>query len=231
MDANAFLEMYAARIVEYALGVTYLVAFIPFWRYVQGERARMRVPVHAPAPSLVDLAASWFAVPDRVHLHPGHSWARAEADGLVTVGLDDFAQKLVDPERVELPPVGATVMQGDLAFRLGAGGRSVGMLSPVDGTVVAVNSRAARGAGALADPYGSGWLFRVKPARLASNLKQLLAGAAARRWLEEAGEALVARLEPEMGRVVQDGGVPVHGLARELAGERWDDLARKHFLT
>ena len=105
------------------------------------------------------------------------------------------------------------------------------MLSPVDGTVVAVNPALKDGAAALADPYRAGWLFKVKPTRLAANLRQLHATATARRMLEGAEEALLGRMEPSVGAVLQDGGTPVHGIARALAGEGWEALAREFFLT
>ena len=64
-----------------------------------------------------------------------------------------------------------------------------------------------------------------------ANLRQLHADAPARRMLDEAGDTLALRLAPELGQVLQDGGTPVHGIARALAGERWDELAREYFLT
>jgi glycine cleavage system H lipoate-binding protein len=82
-------------------------------------------------------------VPAGVHLHPGHTWARLEPDGLVAVGADDFAHKLVGPARVKLPALGEHVLQGEPALELGEAERTVPMLSPVDGTVVAVNAAPA----------------------------------------------------------------------------------------
>jgi hypothetical protein len=38
-------------------------------------------------------------------------------------------------------------------------------------------------------------------------------------------------MDPALGHVLQDGGTPVHGIARELAGEGWEALAREFFLT
>jgi hypothetical protein len=38
-------------------------------------------------------------------------------------------------------------------------------------------------------------------------------------------------MDPELGRLLQDGGAPVHGIARALAGDRWEALAREIFLT
>ena len=231
---HEFLATYPAKLAEYCLAIGYLLLFVPFWRYVQGGRkaapARKEVGrpagATAPRPSL-----GWFQLPAGVKLHPGHTWARLETDGLVTVGIDDFAHKLVGPASVDLPAVGARVAQGEPALALRDEGRSVDLLSPVDGTVLSVNPALSGGASALDDPYGAGWLFKVKPARLAANLRQLHGTDAGRRMLEDASEMLVRRMDPELGRVLQDGGAPVHGIARALAGDSWEEFAREYFLT
>ena len=105
------------------------------------------------------------------------------------------------------------------------------MLSPVDGTVVAVNAAARERQDGLDDPYGAGWLFKVKAPRLAANLRQLLTDGPARRFVEDAGEALALRMNPELAHVLQDGGTPIHGIGRALAGDEWERLARQYFLT
>jgi glycine cleavage system H protein len=176
------LSIYPAKMMEYCLAIGYLLLFVPFWKYVQGGRpaaadARAERPARAStaaraAAGAVALprpaGAGWFHVPPGVHLHPGHTWARLDADGLVSVGIDDFAHKLVGPAAVELPALGAKVHQGDPALALRDGGRGVPLVSPVDGTVVAVNPAAtASHAAALDDPYGAGWLFKVTAPRLA----------------------------------------------------------------
>jgi glycine cleavage system H lipoate-binding protein len=233
---HEFLTIYPAKLMEYGLAITYLLLFIPFWSYVQSGRripAPARTAAHAPAPvraaaavALRPAVPGWFHVPAEVHLHPGHTWARLESDGVVSIGLDDFAHKLVGPAAVSLPALGARVSQGEPAVRVGDETKKVALVAPVDGTVVAVNP-----APVPEDPYGAGWLLKVKAPRLTSNLRQLLGGGAARRLLEEAAEELAARVSPELGAVLQDGGAPVSGIARELAGERWDGVARTFFLT
>ena len=187
--------------------------------------------MHAGARALRPAAPGWFHVPAGIHLHPGHTWARLEPDGLVAVGADDFAHKLVGAARVELPKLGDHVMQGEPALEIGDEERTVPMLSPVDGTVVAVNAAARASPDGLADPYGASWLFKVKAPRLAANLRQLMHDGPARRFMEDAEAALSMRLAPELGQVLQDGGVPVHGIARALSGDEWDETARQFFLT
>lgn len=238
--AQEFLSIYPAKLLEYSLAIGYLLLFIPFWRYVQGGRreavaatatATKRALAAAPrARAARPAAPGWFHVPAGVHLHPGHTWARLEPDGLVAVGADDLAHKLVAPGRVELPALGAHVMQGEPAVEMGDEDRTVPLLSPVEGTVVAVNP-AMREKGDGRDPYRDGWLFKVKAPRLAANLRQLLTDGPARRYMEEAEAQLALRLSPELGQVLQDGGTPIHGVARALAGDEWDDLARQFFLT
>jgi glycine cleavage system H lipoate-binding protein len=218
------LAVYPAKALEYLLGAGYLVLFVFFWRYVQGgAAARATATSRARAP----LAPGWFGLPTGVHLHPGHTWARVEADGLVTVGMDDFATKLVGPLAVELPSVGAAVHQGEAALAVTDGARRATLAAPIDGTVVAVNAAPP----APDDPYGAGWLFRVRAPRLAANLRQLLSGSAAHRLLEDVSEGLARRLNPELGAVLQDGGAPIPGIARAIAGEDWDVLAREYFLS
>jgi glycine cleavage system H lipoate-binding protein len=223
------LSVYPAKLLEYGLAMTYLVLFVPFWRYVQGgQRQPAAAPARAGARARARPAAGWFQLPENVHLHPGHTWARLEPDGLVTVGVDDFAHRLVGPAVVALPAVGARVAQGEPAVEIGDRLKMVPLASPVDGTVVAVNQAGLEEPG---DPYGAGWLFKVRAPRLAANLRQLLTGGRARGLLEEACDRLSQRMDRELGQVMQDGGVPIHGIARVVAGDEWDSLARGFFLT
>jgi glycine cleavage system H lipoate-binding protein len=244
-----FLAIYQAKLAEYLVAITYLLLFVPMWRYVQGGRrtAEATAAAHAgvrreaaqaaallmprPAGATAPTGEGWFQLPAEVLLHPGHTWARVEPDGLVTVGLDEFAKKLVAPEKLVLPRPGSAVLQGEPALEVGADGKTVPMLSPVDGTVVQVNERAREHPETLSDPYGAGWLFKVSAPRLAANRRALFAEDAARHYLEDAAEALALQVSPELGHVLQDGGTPVDGVGRALAGERWDEVARYFFQT
>jgi glycine cleavage system H protein len=238
---HEFLSIYPAKLLEYGLAITYLLLFIPFWQYVQGGRRKEAVVAAQARPAAVAqraagavaprATAGWFQLPAGLHLHPGHTWARLDADGLVSVGVDDFAHKLVGPARVQLPALGEKVAQGEPALEIGDAETMVPMLSPVDGTVVAVNGAARDSKDGIEDPYGAGWLFKVKAPRLAANLRQLLTDGPARHFIEEAGEALALRMSPELAHVLQDGGAPIHGIGRALAGDDWERLARQYFLT
>jgi len=232
MIPHDILTLYSAKMLEYGIAILFLVLFIPFWRYVQSSAvapAPATAKVRVPAP-----ATDWFALPMDRLFHRGHAWLKDEADGTVTVGLSDFASKLVGPlSRISLPAVGSSVGQGEMAWRMVADdGTAVDMLSPVDGTVVEINGAvAANATAAETDPYGQGWLLKVRPSRLRANRINLLAGQTARRWMDEVLVGLRGQLAPSLGSLAQDGGAPLHGMARAIEPEHWDRLASTLLLT
>jgi glycine cleavage system H protein len=224
-------DPYVTKALEYLLGIGFLVLFVFFWRYATGGTgiavpATVRARVRAPL-------ADMFRVPDGVMFHPGHAWAMAQASDTVTVGMDDFAQQLVGRiKAVALPSVGTTLEQGMHAWRLQADGKSVDMLSPVSGKVVAVNEAVLEDPAAVnRDPFGRGWLIKVQSPRWVTNSKQLLAGPAARRWTDTSWEQLSSMFAPELGTIMHDGGAPVTGLARGVDEENWDAVARQFLLS
>ena len=95
-----------------------------------------------------------------------HEWIRLGDDGLATVGVTDYAQQeLGDIVFVELEPVG-TALDAEAPFGNVEAVKTVSELfAPVAGTIEAVND-ALDGAPEKVneDPYGDGWMIRLRPA-------------------------------------------------------------------
>lgn len=93
-----------------------------------------------------------------------HQWARQEPDGVVTVGVTDFAQvALGDVVFVELPDLDEAVEAGDDVAVAESVKTASEVYSPVSGTVVALNGKLEEAPELLnEDPYEKGWLFQVK---------------------------------------------------------------------
>ncbi len=224
-------DPYAARALEYGLGLGFLVLFAAFWRYamagtaVSMERIAERVRRALPLGEM-------FRVPDGVMFHPGHAWARADG-GVVTVGMDDFAQQLVGPiAGITAPAIGTAIQQGSRLATLRADSKTVDLLSPVSGEVVAVNDEAAGMPRAINDdPYGRGWLIKVRTPSWPVERKQLLQGSMARRWMSSSWDELSTMMTPELGTIMHDGGTPVHGLARAIDESRWEEIAGRFLLS
>ena len=104
-------------------------------------------------------------IPGDLRYTKTHEWVRDE-DGVLTVGITDFAQsQLSDLTYVELPTVGEQVeAQGEIAVLESVKAAS-DIYAPVGGVVTEVNDQLTDHPELInSDPYGDGWLFRLKPA-------------------------------------------------------------------
>jgi glycine cleavage system H protein len=105
-------------------------------------------------------------VPTDRHYSRSHEWVRELADGTVELGITDHAQEaLGDLVFVEVPDVGRELGAGDACAVVESVKAASDVYSPIAGTVTAVNTQLA-GAPELInqDPYGSGWILRLKTA-------------------------------------------------------------------
>jgi glycine cleavage system H protein len=126
-------------------------------------------------------------VPSDLQYTKSHEWIRTLPDGLVEVGITDHAQAaLGDLVFVEVPAAGRQLAAGEACAVVESVKAASDVYSPLGGTVV-------EGNGALADspellnrePYGAGWLMRVKPAAPAAGGGTLLSSEAYLKFLDE----------------------------------------------
>ena len=118
-------------------------------------------------------------VPTNLRFTKSHEWVRRETNGEVTIGISDHAQDLMgDMVFVDLPKVGARVEAGKDCAVVESVKAASDVYAPLAGEVTAVNDGVV-GAPEVVnkDPYGEGWLFRVKPASASDVDKLLDAGA------------------------------------------------------
>jgi glycine cleavage system H protein len=104
-------------------------------------------------------------VPGALRYAKSHEWLRPEADATATVGITDYAQaSLGDITYVQLPKVGAVLKQGSPFGVVESVKAASDLYAPVGGTVVAVNTALDGAPEALnRDPYGEGWILKLKP--------------------------------------------------------------------
>jgi glycine cleavage system H protein len=129
------------------------------------------------------------SIPNNLKYLDSHEWARVESDGTVTVGISDHAQgALGDLVFVEVPEVGRALTKGGAAAVVESVKAASDVYSPVSGQVIANNSEALSATPELvnSDPYGQGWLFKVKPSNN-GELAGLLDSKAYEKVVEEAG--------------------------------------------
>jgi len=101
--------------------------------------------------------------PEDLKYHPEHDWARIEGDE-ATFGITWFAQdQLGEVVFFDPPAVGATVNAGSSYAEVESVKAVSDVIAPLSGEVIAVNEELSGDPEAVnKDPYGEGWLVRVK---------------------------------------------------------------------
>lgn len=93
-----------------------------------------------------------------------HEWIKLEDDGTATIGITDHAQDLLgDLVFVETPEVGVEYASGEDCAVVESVKAASDVYAPVSGEIVAANEALADAPETInSDPYGEGWIFKIK---------------------------------------------------------------------
>lgn len=103
-------------------------------------------------------------IPAELKYTPEHEWVRAGSDGTAEFGVTDYAQgELGDVVYIELPKVGAKYSKHDVFGTIEAVKAVSELFTPISCEVTHVNDRLDKEPALVnTDPYGDGWMIRVR---------------------------------------------------------------------
>jgi glycine cleavage system H protein len=115
-----------------------------------------------------------YNMPDDLYYEKNHFWARIE-DDFVVMGMNDYAQKMAgEIVYVGLPPEGKNLTQGKNFTKVESGKWLGKVYAVMSGELVEVNEELEENAALInEDPYGKGWMFKIKPDSM-DELKNLM---------------------------------------------------------
>ena len=118
---------------------------------------------------------SSYAVPEGLRYSREHEWVKVE-DNIAIIGITDYAIKsLHEVVYVSLPEVGLKVDQGSVAATVESIKAVSEVYSPIEGITVEVNKALDMNPEKInTSPYGEGWIFKLKPINLESDVKKLM---------------------------------------------------------
>ena len=118
-------------------------------------------------------------IPNDLQYTEEHEYVRKAKDGTAEIGITDYAQgELGDVVYIELPKVGTKFGKHDVFGTIEAVKAVSELFAPIAGEVVAINGRLDKEPALVnTDPYGAGWMIKVKPSN-PSDLDALLGSAA-----------------------------------------------------
>jgi len=110
-------------------------------------------------------------IPAELKYTRSHEWLKAMPDGVVEIGISDHAQQaLGDLVFVELPEVGRSLAAGEACAVVESVKAASDIYAPIAATVVAINVQLAEAPELInQDPYGRGWIMRLKPTSMAEH--------------------------------------------------------------
>lgn len=230
MEVSGYVDIFATKGIEYIFILCFIVVLVFFWKFLNRTGGTARFDSAYDVPGQQGFQNCRFR--QNLHYHQGHSWVEQEGPDVGTIGVDDFAQKLIGPlDFIDLPRVGALLEQGEKAWRLGSNSTIIDILSPVAGEVMAINNQVLDDPQVVnRDPYGNGWLLKVRAPKMKSNMTNLLKGKLASAWMKE-------NIEDFYRKIAQGSGSPTHidlisenEAAGEQSRDRWNELAREFLL-
>jgi glycine cleavage system H lipoate-binding protein len=177
--------------------------------------------------------ASGFKMAQDYYYHMGHSWVKFQHGGRVRVGFDDFLVKLFGAmQTLSLPPLGTTLKQDQVGWTFGKDDDRAAVLSPVTGTVLALNHKALEHPEiANHDPYQEGWLFIMEPDLPKRNLKRLYFGDESLQWMDQESQKLLSLVGPEYEQLAAAGGEAVNDFVGNFPDIGWDKLVNTFLKT
>ncbi len=129
-----------------------------------------------------------YKLPDELYYTKEHTWARIEENGSVIVGLDDYGAKAAgNIEFIDLPMEDDEFEAGEAFGSLESAKWVGGLIMPVSGTITEANENIEDDLDLLKeDPYGEGWLIKLKPAaNFKDDLKSLIHGIDIAPWIKK----------------------------------------------
>ena len=201
--------------------------------YRRQDRQRKRVSPTVRVAATDQPPLHEFGLPGGVFISPGHVWASVTVPGIVRVGMDDFARKMIGRiDAIELPAKGASLKMGERLFAVRQGDRVAAFTAPISGVVQEVNAEMAHHLDWLVTrPYEKGWICAVKPDHLADELGRLKIGELAAAWYQTEITRLREMLQgaEAAGRTspLSQAADLAEGQLEEADGATWDRFTRE----
>ncbi|MBI4292679.1 MAG: response regulator [Betaproteobacteria bacterium] len=176
-----------------------------------------------------------FNVPAGIFVSPNHTWVNIEMNGTARVGIDDFVRKTIATiDGVELPQLNKKIEKGEPLFSIKHNSHTIGISSPISGTITLVNTEHAEHPEWIASkPFELSWMCCIDPSNLADELPSLKIGADSVNWYKEEIDRyseIVGKAEKERLQVASSSKADAQG-GKQQADENVFQAFAKTFLA
>lgn len=236
MDGFSYSNIFETKGLEYLVIIAFLFLLIPFW-ILLNRQAKVTKQIQT---ALGVLAANILRIPQGLFYFRNHTWMYMEKTGTAKVGLDDLLLHITGKVKFSnLKNPGEMILKGDLLTEIDQNGKLLRIFSPVSGKIMDTNITLNESDDMLnEDPYGKGWIYKIKPSNWIAETKSCYFAEAATEWsakeLERFKDFLARTMRnytPETALIImQDGGELIDHSLSALPNEIWKDF-QEEFLN
>jgi len=232
MDGFSYHNIFDTKGIEYLAIIAFFLLLIPFWiilnRQVVSSKIKHFIGV---------LTANVLKIPQGVFFSKNHTWTHLQRSGAATVGVDDLLFHITgDIKFNNLKNPGEMVNKGDLLTEINQDGKVLRIYSPISGKILSNNSLLNDNPQlSNEDPYGKGWLYKIKPSNWVGETSSYYLAEDATQWSKrelDRFKDFLATSGTKYGAypsiaVLQDGGELCDHILAEMPKEIWQDFQQE----
>ncbi len=236
MEGFSYSNIFDTKGVEYIAIIAFFLVLIPFW-IILNKLAVVKQKINKV---LNILTFDILKIPQGVFYEKNHTWVYLEKSGIVSLGLDDFLLHTIGEVKLKsIINSSEKINKGDLLAEVEKDNKILQIYSPISGTIITSNSELEESPELLnEDPYGKGWIYKIKPTKWMEESSSLYLAEGATNWskieiarFKEFMADSTKKYSPEPSlTILQDGGELIDHPLAELPEAVWKDF-QKSFLN
>jgi glycine cleavage system H protein len=235
MDQFTYTNIFETKGTEYLVIISFFAILIPFWLILN-----RKVSIKKKFQEVLGiLSVNVLRIPQGLFFSKNHTWTHLEKSGEARVGLDDLLLHITGEVKFsKLKNPGEIINKGDLLAEIDQNGKLLSIFSPISGKIVNTNSNLNENSEmVITDPYGVGWIYKIKPSDWKAETGAYYLAEEATNWSKRELERFKDFLAESMMKyspetpvmAMQDGGELRDNILSEMPEEVWKDF-QKSFL-
>lgn len=230
MDGFNYNNIFESKGIEYIAIIVFLILLIPF-SILLNKQKRIARQIKK---GLRYLSANILKIPQGIYYCKNHTWAYLEKGGAARVGMDDLLLHIVGEVQFKnLKNQGDSISKGELMAQLDQGGKMLNIYAPVSGMIQSKNNAIEKEPWILnEDPYGEGWIYKIKPSNWINDTNSYYLAEEATTWSQKELNRFkdfvaqsLKNYSPEPATLIlQDGGEISDNALSEMPAEAWKDF-------
>ncbi|MFZ4399343.1 MAG: glycine cleavage system protein H [Bacteroidales bacterium] len=235
MEGFNYYNIFDTKGIEYIAIIAFFIILIPFWIILnKSEEIKNKIKEVFSI-----LTFDTLKIPQGIFYSKNHTWAYLEKSGDASVGIDDFLIHSTGDVKLHiLKNSNDLISKGDLITEIIKDDKILKIFSPISGKIVKSNVQLDNEPTLLnIDPYGKGWIYKIKPSKWIDETQTLFLAEDATNWSKSEMQrfkdfmALSTKKYSNENNlaILQDGGELVDHPLSELSRNVWLDF-QENFL-